>query len=377
MTNDSDMIKLLDRLLVISYLKAYAICLVSLLGLYVVVDLFTNIDDFAAHSKGFWPILEHIGTYYAYRVTEIFDKLCEVIVLLAAMFTVAWVQRNNELVPLLSAGVPTRRVLRPVLVCACALLGLSVVNQEIIIPRLGQFLANSRDDPEGTKERLVQPCWDANRILMVGRIALPAEKLVREFNCTIPADLGPGQVLISAKEARYIPLSHEGKKYAGGWLLVGARTQPADLSNWNRPDILENTDPGKFFLRTEADFDTLTRDPKKWFAQASTVRLFHELSKSESNRLASMAVLFHMRLTRPILGMILLFLGLSAILRDQNRNVFISAGLCLALAALLYAANFGCKHLGDSDILSPALAAWLPVLVFGPLSFVLFDAIHT
>ena len=34
-------------------------------------------------------------------------------------------------------------------------------------------------------------------------------------------------------------------------------------------------------------------------------------------------------------------------------------------------------HLGDSEFLSPALAAWLPVLGFGPLAFVLFDAIHT
>src|SRR5688500_16238881 len=112
------MINLLDRYLVLSYVKAYAICLISLLGLYVVVDLFTNIDDFTGQNRSFTQVLEHIGAYYGFRVTEIFDKLCEVIVLLAAMFTVAWVQRNNELLPLLSAGVSTRRVLRPVLVCA-------------------------------------------------------------------------------------------------------------------------------------------------------------------------------------------------------------------------------------------------------------------
>ena len=90
-----------------------------------------------------------------------------------------------------------------------------------------------------------------------------------------------------------------------------------------------------------------------------------------------MAVLFHSRLTRPILGMILVFLGLSVILRDQNRNVFISAGLCLVLCALFFAVGVGCKHLGEMEILSPALAAWLPVLLFGSLSFALFDAIHT
>jgi lipopolysaccharide export system permease protein len=38
---------------------------------------------------------------------------------------------------------------------------------------------------------------------------------------------------------------------------------------------------------------------------------------------------------------------------------------------------FTCKSLGDNDLLAPALAAWLPVLVFGPLSLVMFDAVHT
>ena len=45
--------------------------------------------------------------------------------------------------------------------------------------------------------------------------------------------------------------------------------------------------------------------------------------------------------------------------------------------SLFFAAIFFCKHLGDDEYLSPALAAWLPVLVFGPLTLASFDAIHT
>ena len=114
-----------------------------------------------------------------------------------------------------------------------------------------------------------------------------------------------------------------------------------------------------------------------WFNFASTARLSSELSKPDTTRLAAMAVLFHMRLTRPLLGMILVVMGLSVILRDQNRNVFLSSGICLVLCALFFAAQFATKQLGDNDIISPALAAWLPVLLFGPLSFAMFDAVHT
>src|SRR5438045_7682250 len=106
---------LLDRLLIRSFIKAYLICLISLLTLYVVIDMFTNLDDFTEKHSGLASVLTHIGIYYGYKVTQIFDRLSEVITLLAATFTVALVQRNNELLPLLSAGVPTRRVVFPVL----------------------------------------------------------------------------------------------------------------------------------------------------------------------------------------------------------------------------------------------------------------------
>ena len=33
--------------------------------------------------------------------------------------------------------------------------------------------------------------------------------------------------------------------------------------------------------------------------------------------------------------------------------------------------------LGDNNIVSPPLAAWLPVLLYGPITVASFDAIHT
>jgi lipopolysaccharide export system permease protein len=155
-------------------------------------------------------------------------------------------------------------------------------------------------------------------------------------------------------------------------------TKPEELlEGGTNKDVLEPLDPGKYFLHTrEVDFDALTR-PGTWFTLASTDRLYDELQKPDSTRLATMAVLFHMRLTRPLLGLILVLMGLSLLLRDQNRNIFLSAGLCLILCGVFFAACFASKQLGDNDILGPALAAWLPVLCFGPVSVAMFDAVHT
>lgn len=363
---------LLDRLLIRSFIKAYIICLVSLLTLYVVIDLFTNLDDFTEKHTGLTGVLTHIGTYYGYKVTQIFDRLSEFIALMAATFTVALVQRNNELLPLLSAGVPTRRVVFPVLAGACLTILVAVLNQEMVISRIGSRLANNRDDPDGEQEVAVRGAYEPNGIHIEGSLAMRKQMTVRRFYAVIPEHIAGSLVSLNSSEARYIP-RQDGIERSGGWLLTDTQPEHIDL---NFSD-LEFIDPGKYFLRTRVvDFDCITRN-LSWYVFASTPRLWHELNRPDSTRLASMAVLFHMRLTRPLLGMILVLFGLAIILRDQNRNVFISAGMCLVLCGLFFAAQFACKSLGDNGNVSPALAAWLPVLVFGPISCAMFDAIHT
>ena len=369
--------RVLDRLMIYSYVKSYVICLISLLSLYIVVDLFMNVNDFAHTNDGLGPFLRHIGVYYAARSTTIFDRLAEMIVLLAAMFTIAWVQRNNELLPQLSAGVSTRRVVRPVLLSACGMLMLATANQELLIPRLSHLLALNRDDPNGDRELYVRSGFEPNRVCIWGDVGMRREMIVHGFRCNIPQGLAADCIVnLYAKEARYIRPDPDGAPRTGGWLLTD--TQPRELEKFKRTDVLEPIAPGRYFLKVqEIDFDNITRDSRKWFYMAPTWRLFKELGKADVERLPPMAVLFHMRLTRPILGMILVFLGLSVILRDQNRNVFISAGLCLVLCAAFFAIGFACQQLGDKEFVSPSLAAWLPVMIFGPMAFVMFYASHT
>ncbi|HEY7313619.1 MAG TPA: LptF/LptG family permease [Gemmataceae bacterium] len=363
-------VKLIDRQLIRGYFKSYIVCLASLLSLYVVVDLFTNLDDFTHHNKGLWESLLRILAYYGYRVAQIFDRLCEAIVLLAAMFTVAWMQRNNEQVPLLSAGVSTRRIVLPVLLSAFVMLGLTVINQEIIIPRIADKLALERNDPGGEKSIPVRMAFEPNLIHITGETAMRKDRTVKWLQVTIPETVAGTLLHLTAAEARYVPGAGRRR---GGWELVG--TRPADVPPI--PGILDQRDSGRYFLHTrEVDFEAVTRNPN-WFIMASTPQLYDELQRPESTRLAAMAVLFHTRLTRPILGMVLVLMGLSVILRDQNRNVIISSGMCLVLCGVFFAVCYACKMLGDNEYINPALSAWLPVLLFGPHALVLFDAVHT
>jgi lipopolysaccharide export system permease protein len=366
------MVKQIDRLMIQGYFKAYFVCLVSLLSLYIVVDLFTNLDDFIHNNSdnGLANVLTRIGSYYGFRLPQFFDRLCEAIVLLAGMFTVAMMQRNNEQLPLLSAGVSTHRIVAPIIGCACFMMTLTTLNQELVIPRIRHQLSLERSDPEGMREVNVFGRFDPNLIHIEGERGVRLERVVKNFRATIPETIDGNLYHICAKEAKYI----EGDQpHKGIWMLTGCTPTKLDPI----PGILDVKDEGRYLLHTRnVDFEALTRD-HKWFQLVSTWQLYQELQRPDSTRLAMIAVLFHTRLTRPLLGMVLVVMGLSVILRDQTRNVIISSGMCLVLCAMFFAGLYTCKMLGDSEYISPALAAWMPVLGFGPFAIVMFDAVQT
>lgn len=373
------MIKILDRQLVFSYVKSYLVCLISLMSLFVIVDLFQNLDNFWENNKSLQKVFAFIAAYYAAKVMLIFDRLSEAIVLMAAMFTVAWMQRNNEILPLLSAGVSTRRIIRPVLFASSAMVFLAVLNQELVLPTIDPDIIEHRGDAKGERELAVKGGFENNGVFISGDRAYKKDLTIKGFHVIFPQNTPEfeGLQALYAEEAKYRPAGFNGRPY-GVWEMTKVKPpqQQQDLSQ-RKDKILENPVPGKYYLRTtDIDFRTATR-PKHWHQFIPTFSLLDELGRIDHSKLATVAVLFHTRITRPLLGILLVFMGLSIILRDQNRNVFISTGLCLLLCAVFFLICFGCKYLGDYEYLTPIIAAWLPILLFGPLSTVMFDAVHT
>lgn len=382
----------LDRLYFVSFLKQYAIVLASLLSLYVVVDLFTNLNDFTGNKADFGAVLRHIAGYYSVQVLLIFDRLSDAITLVGAVFTVALMQRNNELLPQLSAGVPTRRVILPVLLGGALTSSFGPLVNEFVVPRYADMLTVPRDDPELRKPTAVRGGYDPlTGGHFVAEKAFRRELKVTKFEYTSPplGDVEPtdatgtppgapvagtGLIHVTAQEAVYVPPG-AGGGLSGGWQLYNALpAQPEP--NQRLPRNLRFLENGRYFLKTEVTFDVVTRRVS-WYLFAPTTHLWGMLQDSDGTRQTGVAVLFHTRLVRPLVALTMLVLGLGIVLRDQNRHVFISAGACLVVSAMFYVTVLACKFAGDNDYLPAPLAAWLPVILAGPVAIALFDAIHT
>ena len=370
--------RILDRYVLRHFFLAYVVCFTSLLSLYIVIDLFSRIDEFAEHSHGAKQLFVNFGTYYLFRIPWFFQRLSGVICLMAAMFAVAWLERQNEVTPWLAAGIPGRRLIYPILAATVGVIGLAIANRELVIPRCSSHLQQSAGEEEdlpakegrGPKTVLVQPTYDSNGILLAGRGADPSRKMVGLAELTIPAELAGTLVHLESAQMFYRPKS---KDDTAGWTLNDTKPQRVDCQH----PALNWLAPGTYFLHTDASFQQLTRKPD-WFYYEPTARLLHlATTEVHCQRRGEIVSMLHRRLTTPLLDMILILLGISVMFGRFERNVYLKIGACMIVYAVFQSSQFVCGNLAQHEWLDPILAAWLPVFVFGPISLLLVDGMKT
>ena len=363
------MTRIFDRYLIDIFVRAFLICFSSLVGLYIVIDAFANLDEFSERSPGLFSLLATMGEYYLYRVSLFFDRLAGVITTIAAMFTFSWIQRTNELMPMLAAGVPIYRIISPVLVAAMLICGVTCVNQELLIPRISQQLQGRADD-DPVRSSMVRPTYDSNGILIGGDRFYRDENKIRPAYVTVPRRLAGALLDIRAREAEYVSPG-EGQ-YTGGWILVD--TTPAEIQC--NEQVVAPMGPGQYFLHTSATFEQLSRQ-QSWFQYSSTRDLLRAIQLKTATNRAEMEVLFHSRLTRPLATLTLLLLGIPFVLSGTTRRMVSLVGMSLVISVTFHLFSQFCQRLGNIETIPPELAAWLPVLLFGSLAVGLFDLVKT
>ena len=430
--------RILDRQRYWAFLKAYVICYVSLVGLYIVIDAFSNLDEFAKRAEGVVEMLMVMGRFYLIHQSLFFDQLSGVIGMMAAVFTVTFMQRNNEQLAMLAAGISTYRAIRPVLFSAVIVGGITVANQEIVMPMFAEELAKTHDD-DGERSVHVTGRYDSKNIYIHGVDGDRSSKTLMPFWAVIPKTVFGSIREIKGKQATYIPPDDPRAPLKGGWLIRDAIVSPvieedvlAKSSKWVVPvadlkagaggplaadtqliakfarphseiacfaafpalplhatiafsgiyselDRKIDLGRGDYFLVTSLSFQAMTRKTN-WYQFATTSDLLQGLtdpSTEEGSERNDVAMFVHVRFLRPFLALNLLFMSLPLVLGGFGRNTFINLGFALGNSALFYGGIIFCQYLGGFKLLPPSLAAWTPLIVFGTIASLRWDQIRT
>ncbi|MGD9724199.1 MAG: LptF/LptG family permease [Pirellulales bacterium] len=366
---------ILDRYLLRQFLQTFLICFCSLTGLYVVIDGFANLEEFINEGQKQGGLLKVMGEYYAYRSLSFFDTMSGILTLIAAMFTVTWIQRHNELTAIEAAGLPKSRIIRPVIGAAVAISLLSAFNREAVIPRIRHHLSHNAQDLGGRTGKMLVPRYDNETDVLLGGSGSKTygdEQRIHKPDFYLPAGLDRYGPRVAAENAYYQPPAGD---RPGGYLFRKVE-DPRDLAVQpslellGRPVLLSPHDTkwlaaDECFVVSNVSFEHL-EGGASWRQFSSTFELVRGLRNRSLDFGADERTAIHARFVQPILDVTLLFLGLPLILSRSNRNVFVAIGMCVALVATFMSVVMACKYLGASYWLEPALGAWLPLMIFVP-----------
>ncbi|HIF34458.1 MAG TPA: LptF/LptG family permease [Planctomycetes bacterium] len=363
---------IVDRYVLRVFAKVLAVCFVSMVGLYLVIDVLGNLDEFLGCAKVKGGLLNVLAAYYAPRILTFFDLTSPLLAVISGVFTITWLQSSRELTALMASGIPPARTIAPLFYAAVLVTTCSAVNREVLIPQYQESLSRNAQNWLGESERPIHPCFDKQTgINLSGKAIVASEKRIVApvFRLNSAANLG---YKLEASEAFYRSPTQDHP--AGYWLKQV--TKPRDLDD--RPSFFSNGQPviltaqdtpwlppGECFVSSRIPFSQLTGEQSA-SRFASTGSLISALRNPSLDTGTNVRVTVHSRFVKPLMDASLFLMGISLVLSRRQRNAFVAAGLCFLLVTVYYLITLACQSVGNHMLLSPAMAAWSPLFLFGP-----------
>lgn len=376
--------KLLDRYLLRQFVQIFLICFLSLMGLYLVIDLFGHLGSFSAQAETEGNLLKIVAEYYGYQSIGFFDRTSGILAMISAMFTVIWLQRHQEMTAMLAAGISKFRIIRPLIIAAVVVSLLGVASREFLIPQIRDQLTRSTKDLGGTEARDLEARFDRQTdILIGGEKTVALEHRIIKPTLMLPPALDQYGNKLVAQDAYFLEAT---ELHLAGYLLVGVTTPTRiDQRESLRLDgqaIVMTTreaswlEAGQAFVVSQLHFQLLANG-SAWRNFASTGELITELSSPSTELGADVRVAVHARVMQPVIDITLLMLGLPLMFSRRQSNVFLSIGICLSIAIAFTMATLMCQSLGGINLLRPTLAAWLPIMIFLPIAVGMSHTLRT
>ena len=368
----------IDRYVLKLFLRTVIICFCSLAGIFIVFHAFTSMEDLLRQAQKEGSLITVMLRYYSPYLLLLFDWTGAIIALMAFLFTIGWLRGTRELTAMLSTGISHGRIFRPILIASLVLLVLQLLNRELVLPNYRDVLLLKAKDWSGEASQPIRAQYDTvNRILVDGRALQTKTRTILNPTFRLDGDYPMYGDMMLGDSAVWLDATAD---HGSGYLVDGVQ----------RPEKIDELPSvgfkGRYILLTSRDQDWL-RAGQCFFA--TTLHTDFLQTKQSAIRMASiqelvsrvrnpavhssmaLRVLLHERLVRLPLDYALILLGLPMVLNRHERNLFVMIAAVSMTVLGFFALKTVSGAMGSGGyLLSPMMAAWMPLLILGPIAYV-------
>ncbi len=349
--------RILDRYLIRSFTAALLYCLAVFLVLFIVIDLFTNLDEFLKHSVSPAVIL----SYYGYFIPVILVQVVPIACLAAVLFVIGNLSRHNEIIALKASGISAFHILLPYFFMGILIsFGVLLIN-ETLVPQSSLMSTSIMEGliKKGSKDFQSRAL---NKVTLYGKdgrmiYAREFEISSKTLHDIVIFQNNPResfQTVVKAKKSIY---------RNNQWLFYDVIQYRIN----RRGEVIGNPE-----FSQELDYP-LDQKPEDFLHEGSQVEFMNSkeltqyiqhLGTASKKLVQKLSVDLHYKIAFPFVSFIVMLMGAPLAMKTGRGGAVMGIGTSFGLVLLYYGIASMCLALGKGNYLPPMFAAWFGNLFF-------------
>ena len=358
---------ILDRYVIRKYLFIYSFVFVSMLLVFVIVTFFERISHVYEHNK---PISDLL-TFIWFKIPEFMQYIFPVTALTASLLCLGLLAKFNEITAMKACGISLYRIIIPILVLAGLISFCSFYIQEYIQPysnKKAEQIWNEINERPPRSYSNIERRWvlsrEKDRIYHYRYF----DPIVAAFSQISVFELEPESW--NLKKRVYAEKGYLDKgnlELSDAWIREFAGSKTVRFEKKETME-LSRTEDSDYFQKEWKEPDQMSYGELQDYIREIEERDFETIK---------FKVDLNFKITFPLASFIMTLLGISFAFTMGKRGTLVGVGLSIVIAMVYWGALGVFKSLGYVNYLSPFLAAWGPVLIFGSIGIYLISTLRT
>ena len=361
--------KRIDRYIIAKFLGTYFFSIVLIISIGVVFDYNENIDRFT-ESQAPWKAI--IMQYYLNFIPYYANLFSALFVFISVIFFTTKLADRSEIIAMISAGISRRRLLMPYMISAAIIAGMTFYLGAEVIPRSSV----KRLAFENTyKKRVKNPTYAEKVQLQVDTGVIAYMEHFDGMSKTgmhFSLDKFENKKLVShlsANTAIYDTLSDVRYQWHLRDVTIRElRGMREKITNYNQIDSIIRMEPRDFLF---------IRDQQETMTNAELKDYIEKQRNRGSGNLSIFEVEYYKRFASPFAAFILSTIGMALSSRKRKGGMGFSLGIGIALSATYILLQGISATFSTNAGMHPALAAWMPNILYSIIAIWLYKRAPT
>jgi lipopolysaccharide export system permease protein len=343
---------IINRYLILAFLRIFVLSLSIALLLYLVVEFFDRIDNFMNAGAS----VATTFSYFLFKIPLSISRVFGMATLFSTFFSIGLLSRNQEITALRCAGLSLNRIALPLLLLALVISVFTFFWNEAFVP----IFTSKSEEIYKREVRKILPrsvigskdVWIRGKETFINVDRFDAKKNVLEGVTIYVVDREfVLQRIVAAKTAHWNGASWQGEDI-WEWYFAGGEKSIHRMAPTHLP-----------LTQTPEDFKVFAREPEE-FSFFDLQKQIVEL-KAIGIDTTEQQVDLYVKLALPLISLLMVFVGIPfAVRHASGAGMALSFGLTMLIGfGYWFLLAFGIS-LGHSGALPPFLSAWMANFIF-------------